>query len=237
MFTAKVVLVDGSLQYGDVGVLLNLNPKNKSMTDIVPELVDDDPEAIRDVLIEHSTGISVLLAPPSPEMSELVTTEHIQRMLRALRTTHDLIVVDAWPWLQDATLTFLDQSDLILAMLSLEITNIKNMRQFLELADQLGYDADKVQLLLNRSDSAYGIRLQDVENSIGRKIAHTVVSDGRTVVFALNRGIPFVVASRQAQVSKDVVQLAQAVYGQAGPPEEPVVEHRVAPRKSLFARR
>jgi pilus assembly protein CpaE len=232
---AKVVLIDGSLQYGDVGVLLNLNPKNKSMTDIVPELVDDDPEAIRDVLSEHSTGISVLLAPPSPEMSELVTTEHVQRMLRALRTTHDLIIVDAWPWLHDTTLTFLDQSDLILAMLSLEITNIKNMRQFLELADQLGYDESKVQLLLNRSDSAYGIRLQDVENSIGRKIAHTVVSDGRTVVFALNRGIPFVVASRQAQVSKDVVQLAQAVYGEAGPTDEPVVEHRVAPRKSLFA--
>ena len=30
-------------------------------------------------------------------------------------------------------------------------------------------------------------------SSIGRKIDHTVVSDGRTVVYALNRGVPFVV--------------------------------------------
>src|SRR5687768_5171363 len=30
----KVVLVDGSFQFGDVGVLLNLNPKNKSIADL-----------------------------------------------------------------------------------------------------------------------------------------------------------------------------------------------------------
>ena len=34
----SVVLMDGSFQFGDVGVLLNLNPKNKSIADLVPEL-------------------------------------------------------------------------------------------------------------------------------------------------------------------------------------------------------
>lgn len=65
--------------------------------------------------------------------------------------------------------------------------------------------------MLNRSDSAYGIRLQDVEKSIGRKIDHTVVSDGRTVVPALNWGVPFVVSSKQAPASKDVMSLAQEI--------------------------
>ena len=30
--------MDGSFQFGDVGVLLNLNPKNKSIADLIPEL-------------------------------------------------------------------------------------------------------------------------------------------------------------------------------------------------------
>jgi pilus assembly protein CpaE len=34
----RVVVMDGSFQFGDVGVLLNLNPKNKSIADLVPEL-------------------------------------------------------------------------------------------------------------------------------------------------------------------------------------------------------
>jgi pilus assembly protein CpaE len=231
----RVVLVDASLQFGDVGVLLNLSPKNKSIADLAQELVgDDDVEALEAALISHSSGIKVLLAPPSPEMSELVTTEHIQRILSALRAHYDLIVVDAWPWLQDSTLTFLDQSDVVLLVLTLEITNIKNVRQFVELGDQLGYGQAKVQLVLNRADAAYGIRVQDVENSIGRKINHTVVSDGRTVVYALNRGVPFVVAARQARVSEDLVRLAQAVAGEEAVLAEGAAEKPVA-RKGIFA--
>ena len=76
-------------------------------------------------------------------------------------------------------------------MLSLEITSIKNMRLFLEVAEQLGYESGKVRLVLNRADSALGIRVADVEHSIGRKVDDTIVSDGRSVVYALNRGVPF----------------------------------------------
>src|SRR5206468_3420372 len=61
----KVVLVDGSFQFGDVGVLLNLNPKNKSIADLVPELeqAGHEVESIDTFVINHSAGIRVLLAP------------------------------------------------------------------------------------------------------------------------------------------------------------------------------
>lgn len=207
----KVALVDGGLQFGDVGVLLNLNPKNQSIADLAREMAGGDLETLETTLIDHSTGVRVLMAPPSPEMAELITPDHVTKIIAALRMTHDLVVIDCSPLLQDMTLAFLDQSDVVLTVLTLEITNIKNIRQFLALVEQLGYPEGKVQLLLNRADSGYGIRLHDVESSIGRKISHSVVSDGRTVVYALNRGVPFVVAARQTRVSEDVVRLAKAV--------------------------
>jgi pilus assembly protein CpaE len=89
------------------------------------------------------------------------------------------------------------------------------MRLFLEVAEQLGYGKDKVRLVLNRADSTLGIRVADVEHSIGRKVDHTVVSDGRSVVYALNRGVPFFLSNREAQVSQDILRLAQAVAGPA----------------------
>jgi pilus assembly protein CpaE len=232
---SKVVLVDGSFQFGDVGVLLNLSPKDRSISDVVRESTGDDLDALAGMLVEHSSGVQVLLAPPSPEMAELVTPDHLQRIIGALRDTHDLIVVDCWPWLHDTTLTFLDQADLILAVLTLEITNIKNMRQFLDLVEQLGYGAEKVELLLNRSDAAYGIRVQDVESSIGRKVDHTVISDGQGVVLALNRGVPFVIASRQAAVTRDIIRLARAVRAEEAPAVSLPVAVPAAARKSLFA--
>ena len=229
----KVALVDASFQFGDVGVLLNLNPKNKSIADLIPDMAEGDPEMIDQVLVTHSSGLRVMLAPPSPEMSELITTAFLRRVLERLRDTHDLVIVDSWPWFHDTTLGLLDLSDEILALLTLEITNIKNIRLFLEVADQLGYPAGKIKLVLNRADSALGIRVSDVEHSIGRRIDETIVSDGRSVVYALNRGVPFVTSNREAQVSQDIIRLARSVIGEAVRPaaqrEKPVQ------RKSLFA--
>ena len=123
-------------------------------------------------------------------------------------------------------------------MLSLEITSIKNMRLFLEVADQLGWEGGKIRLILNRADSALGIRVQDVEHSIGRKVDETIVSDGRSVVYALNRGVPFFLSNREAQVSQDILRLARAVSGErvrVAPTAEDPRKATQQQKKSLFA--
>jgi pilus assembly protein CpaE len=229
-----VVLVDASFQFGDVGVLLNLNPKNKSIADLVPELEAGEPESLDTFVINHSAGVRVLLAPPSPEMAELITPTVVKRVLEALRREHDLVIVDCTSWFNETTLAILDVSDTVLTVLSLEITSIKNMRLFLEVAEQLGYEQNKVKLVLNRADSSLGIRVTDVENSIGRKVDHTIVSDGRSVVYALNRGVPFFLSNREAQVSQDILRLATSVTGEraAVSAEEP---RKAVQKKSLFS--
>jgi pilus assembly protein CpaE len=230
----SVVLMDGSFQFGDVGVLLNLNPKNKSIADLVPELEAGELESIDTFVINHSAGIRVLLAPPSPEMAELITPSGVKRVLEALRKNHELVIVDCTSWFNETTLAILDVADTVLTMLSLEITSIKNMRLFLEVADQLGYEQNKVKLVLNRADSSLGIRVADVESSIGRKVDHTIVSDGRSVVYALNRGVPFFLSNREAQVSQDILRLAQSVAGERVPSAQEDTR-KATQKKSMFS--
>ncbi len=230
----RTCLMDASFQFGDVGVLLNLNPKNKSIADLLPELESGDLESLDAFLVSHSAGVRVLLAPPSPEMAELITPLGAKRIIEALRVEHDLVIVDCMSSFNDTTLAILDLADTVLTMLSLEITSIKNIRLFLEVAEQLGYRSDKVRLVLNRADSSLGIRVADVEHSIGRRVDHTIVSDGRSVVYALNRGVPFFLSNREAQVSQDILRLASAVVGShpagVGEPAK-----KSAQKKSLFA--
>src|SRR4051794_17862971 len=230
----KTCLVDASFQFGDVGVLLNLNPKNKSIADLIPELEHGEPESMDTFVINHSAGIKVLLAPPSPEMAELITPAGAKRMIEALRKSNDLVVVDCMASFNATALAILDLADTVLTMLSLEITSIKNIRLFLEVAEQLGYDSEKVRLVLNRADSSLGIRVADVEHSIGRRVDHTIVSDGRSVVYALNRGVPFFLSNREAQVSQDILRLASAVVG-TKPAEAGAETKKAAQKKSLFA--
>jgi len=230
----KVTLVDGSFQFGDVAVLLNLNPKDKSMSDLVPELEQGgDPDSVDSYTVSHSSGIKVLLAPPSPEMAELITPSGVKHVIEILRTRNELVVVDCGAWFNDTILGILDLADVVLTVLTLEITSIKNIRLFLEVAEQLGY-SHKIRLVLNRADTTLGIRVADVEHSIGRKVDHTIVSDGRAVVYALNRGVPFVLSNRESQVSQDVLRLATAIIGTKESREE---DGRKVPQKgkSLFA--
>jgi pilus assembly protein CpaE len=167
-------------------------------------------------------------------MAELITPSGVKKVLEALRRNHDLVVVDCTSWFNETTLAILDAADSVLTMLSLEITSIKNMRLFLEVADQLGYEPNKIKLVLNRADSSLGIRVADVESSIGRKVDHTIVSDGRSVVYALNRGVPFFLSNREAQVSQDILRLAQSVAGERVPSAREDTR-KTAQKKSLFS--
>jgi pilus assembly protein CpaE len=231
----RVVLMDGSFQFGDVGVLLNLNPKSNSIADLVPILEAGEIDSIDTFVVDHTSGVRVLLAPPTPEMAETITPTIVKQTLDMLRRGHDLVIVDCTAFFNDTTLAILDAADVILTMLSLEITSIKNMRLFLEVADQLGYESSKVRLVLNRADSTLGIRVADVEHSIGRKIDETIVSDGRSVVYALNRGIPFFVSNREAQVSQDILRLAKSVLGDRVEVAAGAQTTKANQKKSLFA--
>jgi len=209
-----VVLVDGSLPFGDIAVILNMNPKAKTIADLVGSFESLDADILETVLVPHSTGIKVLLAPPTPEAAELITAANMKKVLELLRERYAFVVVDTWPSFQEVVLTMLDVADVILTLMTLEITSLKNVRVFLEIAEKLGYDEKKVQLVANRNDSSGGIKASDVEASLGRRIPHTIVSDGRALVLAVNRGVPFVISHKDSQVSKDMFTLAAKLSGQ-----------------------
>jgi pilus assembly protein CpaE len=228
----RVALVDANLQFGDVGVLLNLNPKNRSMLDAV-EGGEPDKDIVESVMIDHSTGIRVLLAPPSPEGADLVTPPYLRKMIDILRESHDWVIVDLPSGLNDHSLGVLDAADQILVVAALEITTIKNVRLFLEVADQLDYERSKLRLVINRSDASQGIRIGDVEASIRRPIDGSIVSDGRLAVLAVNRGVPFVVSHPESPLSRDIITLARTVAGDRSSSSQT----DKAAKRGLFARR
>src|SRR6266516_947970 len=226
-----VCLVDGSLPFGDIAVILNMSPKAKTIADLIGSFENTDSDVLESVLVSHSTGIKVLLAPPTPESAELITGANMKHILELLRERYAYIVVDTWPSFQEQVITMLDVADVILTLMTLEITSLKNVRVFMEVVEKLGYDEAKVQLVANRNDSSGGIKASDVEASLGRKIPHTIVSDGRTLVLAVNRGVPFVISHRDSQVAKDIFALAQKLSGASEAAAAAASPQKAAPKQ------
>ena len=208
----RVALVDASLQFGDVGVLLNLEQK-KSIADLISSNGEVDMDLLDAVLQTHPSGLRVLLAPSRPEMAEIVSIDSLKKILSRLRASHDFVVVDTWTSFHDQILAVLDLSDRILLLMNSEMTTVKNVRLFLEVAEALGYPSEKMVLVVNRVDSRGGISVQDIQRSISHPIAATVVNDYQTAVAAVNRGVPFVIGQRDSQISRNMRDLAHLIAG------------------------
>lgn len=234
---ARVAVVDGDLQFGDVGVLLNLN-NERSIVELCEHIDEIDAQYLSDVMATHASGIKALLAPPSPEMADLVTADHLKRILALLRNEFDYVLIDTATSFGEITLTLLDLADNVLLVTTTEIPAIKNARLFFEISNQLKYDEEKVLLILNKYDSRGGITATAIQDSIKHPVVATVSRDDRTVNAAMNQGLPFVVSQPRSQVSLDLFGLARtlaASEAQESPVPPPVRRPEPAAKKqSLF---
>ena len=215
----KVGLMDTSVQFGDVGVMLNLQA-HRSMADLAPHLGELDSEILSAVLAPHGSGIKALLAPPHPEEAEaLLTTAMpegapgatpIGALLELMRNEFDIVIVDTWSWIDDVLLAVLDAAATIVLVVTPSIPSIKSARLFLEVADRLSYPVDKISLVVNSVDRRMGIRVEQIEQAM-MKVAAQIPLDEQIVQASANHGVPFILRDQNQPVSQGILQLAQHI--------------------------
>ena len=215
----KVSVVDTSVQFGDVGVMLNLQA-HRSMADLAPHLGELDSDMLNSVLAPHGSGIKALLAPPHPEEAETLLTTVLPEgsgsaspigvLLELMRGEFDFVVVDTWSWIDDVTLTVLDAAALIVLVVLPNIPSIKSARLFLEVADRLNYPMDKIGLVVNCVDRRMGLRVEQIEQAM-MPVAAQIPLDEQVVPAAVNHGVPFVMREDDRPVAQGIQQLGEYV--------------------------
>jgi pilus assembly protein CpaE len=120
----------------------------------------------------------------------------------------DFVIVDTRPSFDDVTMTLLDLSDRILLLLTLELTAIKGAKQYLELSDLLGYDSEKIQLVLNRATVNSGIPVEDVSGSLKGEIIAKLPDDPIAVLRAINEGVPIQQSAPNSGLAHEISNLA-----------------------------
>jgi len=231
----NVALVDASLPFGDVGVLLDLPPTH-SIVDLQAPESELDADYVDSVLLPHKSGIKALLAPPRPEMSEMVTDELLRRTLRVLRERHDYVVVDTSPTLDDRVLTTLEEADKVLLPLPPTLSAIRSAKAFLEVAALLQFPPDKVAPVVTRATAAVDIAISDVEATLGLPVEARIPADERGVTHAINVGDPIVLSAADSPVAVAITDLARRIVVKTHP--ETVVDalaaHAGPPRLRQF---
>ncbi|HSD79230.1 MAG TPA: AAA family ATPase, partial [Solirubrobacteraceae bacterium] len=203
----RTVVVDLDLQFGDLGLALGLEPEH-TVYDLATSGGVLDVDKVGAYLVEHRSGLQVLLAPVRPDQAASITVDFLKELYATLKASFDFVVVDTPPGFSPEVIATIDASSSICMVGMLDAPSLKNTRLGLQTLDLMGYPRERVRVMLNRADTSVGITHADVVAVLGRA-PDVLVPSQRDVVRSINAGEPIVLASRRSEPAKAFQALAE----------------------------
>jgi len=201
------------LQFGDVAIMLNIQPKG-TIAELAKSIAFLDSDLIDSFLEKHEkSGLKILCAPLKPALAELVTPETIDKTLKLLKELFDYVVIDTSSNFAESTLCALDLSDKVLLVTTLDLPALKNSKLAVDTLQSLNYPKEKIILILNRSNSQTGLSSEQAEKTLSLKIGCNVPSDGKLVVPSVNQGEPFVLMDTESEIAKSIKNMVNLLVG------------------------
>ncbi len=197
---ASVALVDLDLQFGDIAVMLGLDPSG-TLADVSKAFPKVDAPLLGTLMPEAPGGIRALAAPLSPELAELVTAEHVRLTLQLLRGAFDHVVVDCSPRLDDVALEAIESADKVLIVTDLNVPAIKDAKLVFKLFEHLNVSRDCVHLVLNRFDAHAGVTVAQLEANLRCPVSVRIPSHGRAVLESIQKGVPLTILQPESEIS------------------------------------
>ncbi len=145
-----VVLIDGHLQFGDVAVMLKLQPTH-TVVDAITQLDKLDAVLMQQLMTTHEeTGLRVLPAPMEPTFADQITGEQMVKLAEIIKRFAGHVIIDLPAYFNDVVLSLIEASDEVIMVAGLDIPNIKNVKIGLSTLQLLDIPKERLHLVLNR---------------------------------------------------------------------------------------
>jgi pilus assembly protein CpaE len=188
----RVVAVDLDLQFGDLGLAMGLQPK-QTIYDLARSSGSLDSDKVESYLARHVSGVGVLLAPTRPDHASAVSVEFLRQLYPVVREMSDYVIVDTPTGFTPEVISAIDASSDVCMVSALDTLALKNTKLGIETLGLMGYEQDRVKLVLNRADSNVGLDPDATASVVGRH-PDVLVPSHRDVVRAINSGTPVALA-------------------------------------------
>lgn len=207
----KVAVIDADLQFGDVNVYFDIDPK-ETIAELSQGKDAGNIDAIKRIMALHYSGVSLICAPKSPEYAEYVTTAIFETMISTMRPYYDYILIDAEAQFNDATMIALENANLVLLVSAPDISSLRNTKISLNILESL-QQKEKTMVVVNRLTKGM-ISLKDMQRVLGVPLGNTIGLDLKIAANCHNRGVPIVLDAPKSELGKSLVKLARNVVNQ-----------------------
>ena len=214
----KVVLVDTDTGLRNLDLLLGL--ENRIMYDLID--VAEGRVPYKKALVRHKKYETLFLLPTSQVKDKTsVNPEQLVKLCDELRKEFDYILIDMASMFSTLNLAMLDQSTIVTFLGIVDfLPTIKNMKIGMDTLKTLGYDKNKIRLVLNRSDAKTRISLADVQKLLGEPFYHVLPNDFRAASTSIRDGIPLVLAPQRTALGDALRALVDRYTNHSSTPAE-----------------
>ena len=182
----RTLLIDLHLAHGDAAVFLGVEPRF-SVVDALDNIHRFDDAFFKGLVVQSSAGPH-LLASSDKQLAQTSSVQRVRSLVEFATSLYRYVVLDV-PRSDAAALDALDQAARIIVVANQELATVRNASRIAASLRQR-YGADRVTVIVNRVDTHAEIGRDDVEKVVGARVAHSVPSDYRMALRALNKGRP-----------------------------------------------
>lgn len=207
----NIALIDLNFQMGDITTFLDLKPSFN--ISYMLENLDKINETFLLSTLERykNTSLYVLADPPYFKQADNIQPRQITRLFDTLKETFSYIIVDAEASFDGKNIAALDNSDLIMLVTVANLPALRNTQRCLELFEKLGYDKEKIKIVVNRYMENDEIKEVDIEKVLSKDIYWKIPNNYFAIMSAINKGIPVSDVNDTTNVSQSYKKLAQQI--------------------------
>ena len=198
----KTLIIDLDLQFGDADMALDVTP-NETIVDLARDTNGVSIDNLTTCCTTHSSGLSILASPNSPELAEYVTSDTVKQILDIARNYYEYILIDCGCQLTDPVITAIEGADTVFMVNDVNILSLKRAKTCLNVLQQIN-QKDKVKLVINKNVKKNTVRIEDFENLLGLSAYAIIASDFKTVNTSLNNGQPVITFKPRSPISRDL---------------------------------
>ncbi len=201
-------LVELDIAGGNCASMLSLKPRH-TILDLCRHSRKLDRKLLEKTLIPHESGVSLLPAPAEVAAPETLTGEFVERLASETRSMFSRVVMDYQDlWNADLLKQLVPQIARCLLVTRLDFNSVCNTGRALSHLERLGVDRQRITLVANRHNEPGDVPARKIEQVLSIRINHLIPDDARTVHASINSGIPYVLGSPAAAISKALTGLA-----------------------------
>jgi len=207
----KVLLIDLNLQFGEAVVTVHDRKATSDIAEVARNLSRLDASFLSTSTVQVTSKYEILAAPDDPAQSLQVKPEHLDAILNLAVNQYDFVILDVSKNLDDLTIKALDRAHNIFLVVQTMLPYIRNANRMMTVFRSLGYQQDKVELLVNRFWKNGEIGLDDLRASLSINKMRTIPNGYKEVAKAINQGVPLATVSKSSLVLKAISELAQSL--------------------------